>query len=88
MSNIDFVLDVFSQSVNITTLATLVDSIDDSSLDVSATAIFYMSETDVQNVFKAQTDSKDLTDISSTDIKHFIFMENWPYNYPLIQQME
>lgn len=82
MSSIDFVLDVMSTSVNFTTLATIDDPID-GVLDVSATAIFYISETDIQNVFKAQTDSEDFTDISATDLKHFIFMNNWPYNLTL-----
>jgi hypothetical protein len=82
MSYVDFVLDVMSTSVSMNTLATI-DGVSIDVLDASATAIFFISETDIQNVFKAQTDSEDLTDISSTDIKHFIFMDNWPYNVTL-----
>ena len=49
-----------STSVNFNVLATIDDPID-GVLDVSATAIFYISETDIQNIFKAQTDSEDFT---------------------------
>ena len=42
MPSIDFVLDVMSTSVNFNVLATIDDPID-GVLDVSATAIFYIS---------------------------------------------
>ena len=75
---IDFVLEAFNTSKNMTESATFAETTDITTIDASATAVFYMSQSDVRNVFKARSDSHDITDISSTDIMHFIHMNNWP----------
>jgi hypothetical protein len=50
-------------------------------LDVSATAVYYVKTSDMRNVFKFQTDSLDVNDISSSDIKYYVFRESaWPAN--------
>ena len=46
--------------------------------DVSAAAVFYISEQDIQKVFKARTDSADFSDISSVDLHYYIHMDEWP----------
>jgi hypothetical protein len=46
--------------------------------DVSAAAVFYISEQDIQNVFKARTDSADFSDISSADLHYYVNMDEWP----------
>jgi len=46
--------------------------------DISATAVYYISQTDIQSVFRFSADSYDINDISSTDIKYFIDMASWP----------
>ena len=74
---INFVLNRFSSSYTMTTLATVDDPID-GILDASATAVFYISQTDIQSVFQAQVDSEDMNDISYTDIHYMIFMDRWP----------
>jgi hypothetical protein len=48
-------------------------------LDVSATAVYYVKTSDMRNVFKFQTDSLDVNDISASDIKYYVFRESaWP----------
>ena len=50
-------------------------------LDVSATAIYYVKTSDMRNVFKFQTDSFDVNDLSASDIKYYVFRESaWPAN--------
>ena len=46
--------------------------------DVSAAAVFYISEQDIQKVFKARTDSADFSDISSVDLYYYVDMNEWP----------
>jgi hypothetical protein len=49
-------------------------------LDVSATAVYNIKLADMLNVFKFQSDSFDVNDISASDIKYYVFSENpnWP----------
>jgi hypothetical protein len=75
---IDFILNGLNSSGIMTTLGTVGSEYDLGTLDASATAVFYMSQTDVRNVFQVRTDSNDLTDISSADLMHYVFMERWP----------
>jgi hypothetical protein len=51
-------------------------------LDVSATAVYYVKLSDMKKVFRFQTDSFDVNDISASDIKYFVFDSslNWPEN--------
>jgi hypothetical protein len=81
-SSIHFVLDALSTSGTMLEQATI-DGISTSTLDVSAISIYYISETDIQNIFKVRTDSNDVNDISLTDLKHFIHMDKWPHNLTL-----
>lgn len=81
--SIHFVLDSFTGSATMTTLASVDGSDEEPSLDVSAIAVFYMSKTDIQNIFKVRTDSSDITDISYDDLMHFVHMDKWPYNITL-----
>jgi hypothetical protein len=46
--------------------------------DVSAVAIYNMKLSDMRNVFKFQADSFDVNDLSSSDIKYYVFMNAWP----------
>ncbi len=77
--SIHFVLDALSNDITMTTLATVDDPID-GVLDVSATGIFYISQTDIQNVFRVRTDAEDINDVSLNDLMHFIHMDKWPHN--------
>lgn len=51
-------------------------------LDISATAVYYVKTSDMVKVFKFQTDSFDVNDISASDIKYYVFRDsaNWPAN--------
>ena len=54
-------------------------------LDVSASAVYNIKLSDMLNVFKFQSDSFDVNDISASDIKYYVFSENpeWPTNLVL-----
>jgi hypothetical protein len=49
-------------------------------LDVSASAVYNIKLSDMLNIFKFQTDSFDVNDISASDIKYYVFSEDpdWP----------
>ena len=51
-------------------------------IDASATAIYHVNLAEMKNVFRFQTDSFDVNDISDSDIKYFVFSDasNWPAN--------
>jgi hypothetical protein len=46
--------------------------------DVSATAIYYIKKTTLRNVFRFESDSFDVEDISSSDVKYYVYMNTWP----------
>ena len=48
------------------------------STDISAVAVFYISESDIQNVFKVRTSETNVSDISYSNLLHFIHMDQWP----------
>ena len=48
------------------------------STDISAVAVFYISESDIQNVFKVRTSETNISDISYSNLLHFIHMDQWP----------
>ena len=52
-------------------------------LDVSASAVFYISEQDIQNVFKARTTETDVSNINYSDLLYFIHMDQWPTDLPI-----
>jgi len=78
MSSIDFVLDRFSAAYTLSQSATMFEGTSLAFTDASATAVFYVSQTDMQNVFKFESDSFDINDLSASDIRYFTYMENWP----------
>ena len=47
-------------------------------LTTDATAVFYVKLSDMRAVFKYQTDAFDVNDISSSDIKYYVYKTNWP----------
>jgi len=78
MSSVNFVLNNFSHSYTMSTLATLDAGSSVLIGDISATAVYYISAADINAVFRYEADSWDLNDISNTDIKYFSYMSAWP----------
>ena len=79
MPAVDFVLNKFSNSYTMSTLATLdAGSTATIGTDVSAIAVYYIDVAAINQVFRYEADSWDVNDISSTDIKYFSYMTNWP----------
>ncbi len=56
-------------------------------LDVSATAILYVSIDDMKSVFQFQTDSTDVNNLSSADIKYYVDTASWPAINPMNAMM-
>lgn len=78
MSSVNFVLDKFSGSYTMQQSASMFQGTTIPLADVSATAVYYISQGDIQSVFKFQSDSLDINDISASDIRYFTYMSNWP----------
>jgi len=78
MSSVDFVLNRFSASYTLATSATLDAGSSIAIGDISATAVYYISQDDIQKVFRYSADSYDVNDISNVDIKYFVRMDEWP----------
>ena len=75
--NVNFSLIGLNQSFSLSTLAIL----DASSIQMDATdatAVFYVRLSDMNNVFRYQTDSFDINNINSSDIKYYVFHRKWP----------
>jgi hypothetical protein len=73
----EFLLYSFSSSVTMN-VSTIVDDVIPGAIDLSAIAVFYMAQEDIQNVFQVYTDSDQITDISYEGMHYHIFMDNWP----------
>ena len=75
--NVHFSLIGLNQAFNLSTLAIL----DSSSVNMDATdatAVFYVRLSDINNIFKYQTDANDVNDIIANDIKYYVFHRKWP----------
>jgi hypothetical protein len=47
-------------------------------IDASCVAIFNVKTTDMKNVFKYEADSFDVNDTDASDIKYYVYMNEWP----------
>jgi hypothetical protein len=74
MTTVNFVLNALNGSSTLAVLATLPNDIGNNPVIglVDATAVYYISTSDVRDVFRYWIDSADLNDISNTDIKYYI----------------
>ena len=48
-----------------------------------ATAVIYVKLSDMASIFKFQTDATDMNDISGSDMKYYVFKKNWPQQMKL-----
>lgn len=74
---VNFVLEHLNSNVTLDVAASIYSEAP-VTLDVSATAVFEISLTDMQDMFKYQTDSNDVIDVSSSDIKYYVDQSKWP----------
>ena len=79
---LDFVLHSFSSLVTMT-VSTIVDDVIPGAVDLSAIAVFYMAQEDIQNVFQVYTDSNEISDISYEGMHYHVFAKDWPYTVRL-----
>jgi len=71
---VDFVLEKFNYELEMGVSGELYTAVTPV-LDVSATAEYYVSVTDMRDTFYFQTDSRDINDLSGEDVKYYV---NWP----------
>lgn len=77
---VNFVLDALDSSLNMGVSGELLSE-EAPTLDVSATAVYYVDLSNLRQVFQFQTDSSDVDFIeNSTDVKYFVKMGNWNSN--------
>ena len=51
-------------------------------LDVSATAVLHVSLASMQNVFKYETDASNISDLSASDLRFYVYADQFPYLQP------
>jgi hypothetical protein len=84
---VNFVLDYLNSTITLDASATIFAE-PAVALDVSAVAVFEISLADMTDMFKYQTDSNDVIDLSSTDIKYYVDQSLWPELNPANAMMD
>jgi hypothetical protein len=84
---VNFVLNYLNSTVQLDASATIFAE-PAVALDVSGVAIFEISLADMTDMFKYQTDSNDVIDLSSTDIKYYVDEAKWPVLNPADAMMD
>lgn len=74
MSSVDFVLEKFDYDLEMGVSGEF-PSATIPVLDASATAVYYASVSDMRNAFYFQSDSRDVSDNASSDVRYYV---NWP----------
>jgi hypothetical protein len=74
---INFTLTGLNQAIFMSTLGSL-DASAVSLENTDAAAVFYVKQSDMMNVFKFQSDSNDMNEVASSDVKYYVFDRNWP----------
>jgi len=74
---INFTLTGLNQAILMNTLAAL-DASAVSLESTDAVAVYYVKQSDIKNVFKFQSDSNDMNEVASSDVKYYVFDRNWP----------
>jgi uncharacterized protein YjbI with pentapeptide repeats len=74
---VNFTLSGLNQAITMATSG-LLDASAVSLETADATAVFYVKLSDMTDIFKYQTDSFDMSDISATDLKYYVFNRKWP----------
>ncbi|MBM4075972.1 MAG: hypothetical protein FJ267_10045, partial [Planctomycetes bacterium] len=76
-SFVNFTLVGLNQAFNLSTLA-LLDAGGIPAEVTDATSVIYVKLSDMTEIFKYQTDSIDVNDVSANDIKYYVFHRKWP----------
>jgi len=74
---INFTLTGLNQAIFMSTLGSL-DASAVSLENTDAAAVFYVKQSDMMSVFKFQSDSNDMNEAASSDVKYYVFDRNWP----------
>lgn len=80
MSSVDFVLEKFNYDLEMGVAGQLPEGEAPPSLNADATAVYYVSVTDMRNTFYFQSDSTEIDNGDESDLKYFV---NWPSHFVL-----
>jgi hypothetical protein len=83
MSLINFTLPVLNRNFTLDICGGLAGEAPELMTDISAVAIYNLRLSDMRNVFKFQSDSFDVNDLSASDIKYYVYMNSWPVDASL-----
>jgi hypothetical protein len=78
MSNIAFSLPALNQSYTLDICGSLLSAAPDAMTDVSAVATYHIKTSALQAVFKYYSDSADVNNVDASDIRYYVFMNQWP----------
>ena len=76
-----FVLDHLNSTVTLDTSGSMTGEVIPL-LDVSATAFLHVSLASMQNVFKYETDASNINDLSASDLRFYVYADQFPYLQP------
>jgi hypothetical protein len=79
---IDFILPGLNQTLSLSALAAL-DAASIALGSSDATAVMYVRLSDMLQLFQYQTDSFDINDVNSSDVKYYVFHHKLPYELKL-----
>ena len=83
----DFVLTKFASSFTMDTSGSIY-SLAVTALDVSATAILNVSLASMKATFKFQTDASNVNDVSASDLKYYVYANQFPTLNPCTAKMD
>jgi len=86
-ASIQFVLNAFESAVQMSVAGNL-ETQPIPALTTDATAVLQVAVSDMQNVFKFESDSSDITDLDATDIKYYVYADKFPALNPANGMMD
>jgi len=81
--SIAFSLPAFNQSYTLDICGSLLAAAPDAMTDISAVATYHVKRSVLRSVFKFFSDSADVDNVDASDIRYYVFMNNWPHDASL-----
>lgn len=75
---IDFSLPALNRNFQLDVSGAMLKEAPDAMTDVSATAIYNFKTSYINNIFKYFSDSYDVNDVDASDVRYYVFMNEWP----------
>lgn len=78
MASIDFTLPVLNRTFQLDVSGAILKEAPEAMTDISATAIYHIKTSHMNSVFKYFSDSYDVNDVDASDVRYYVFMNQWP----------